>query len=169
MSGVVGEETSNNVKKVESFLARLRGLSGRVATQMRGDFTTLASINALQDSLKLSNQFRGTIKDTFTLSDSIRKLGGVFGIAHKDFTKFQTSVGQVAAEASVVSNEGVSRRRAFSAQYNDRARHHQGRPRLVRAASWLGKCAEVGDLAYLRPHLRNPSLREVLAVGGLCP
>jgi hypothetical protein len=114
MSGVVGEETSNNVKKVESFLARLRGLSGRVATQMRGDFTTLASINALQDSLKLSNQFRGTIKDTFTLSDSIRKLGGVFGIAHKDFTKFQTSVvkglGEMGLSSDVAARtlEGLS-------------------------------------------------------------
>lgn len=88
----VSEGLANNTKKTETFLTKLSGLGGRVANQLRGDFKSLFAINALKDSLKLSDQFRGTVKEAFTLSDAIRKLGGVFGIAKGDFGKLQTNM-----------------------------------------------------------------------------
>lgn len=88
----IGDTHSEQVKKTSTFLGNLRSMSGRVADQLRGDFRSLLSINALKDGLKLSEQFRGSIKEAVTLSDTIRKLGNVFGIASGDFTSFQTKM-----------------------------------------------------------------------------
>lgn len=88
----VGKEFNNNVKQTEGFLSNLRSFGRRVADQLRGDFRSLASLNAIGDSLKLSNQFRGSIQETVNLSDTIRKLGRTFGIATQDFSKFQSSM-----------------------------------------------------------------------------
>lgn len=89
---VIGDSLNTQTKRTETFLGKLRSLSGRVADQMRGDFRSLLSINALGDSLKLSNQFRGAVSESITLGDTIRKLGTSFGIAKGNFAAFQTSL-----------------------------------------------------------------------------
>lgn len=94
--GKLGNETTENLqkntKKTENFLSNLRSLGRRVADQLRGDFKSLVGVNALSDSLKLSNQFKGSIAETISLSDAIRKLGTTFGIANKDFVSFQSDL-----------------------------------------------------------------------------
>jgi ElaB/YqjD/DUF883 family membrane-anchored ribosome-binding protein len=88
----VGEGVEKETKKTESFLTKLRSMAGRVANGMRGDFKSLISLNAIRDSLAISNQFRGAVKETFTLSDAIRKLGRTFGVADRDFAKLQSNL-----------------------------------------------------------------------------
>lgn len=90
----VSDNIKNNTKKTETFFGSLRNLGRRAADQLRGDFKSLISINALTDAFKLSNQFRGAISETVNLSDAIRKLGGTFGIAGKDFVSFQSRMTQ---------------------------------------------------------------------------
>lgn len=92
MGDDIGENLKNNAKKTENYLDKVRSLGRRVADQLRGDFKSLVGINALSDSLKLSNQFKGSIAETIGLSDAIRKLGGTFGIASKDFISFQSNM-----------------------------------------------------------------------------
>lgn len=88
----VAESMTKNTKRSERFLNDLRGMGRRVADQLRGDFKTLMSINALTDAMKLGQQFRGSIKETVALSDTIRKLGTTFNIASKDFSSFQNKM-----------------------------------------------------------------------------
>lgn len=110
----VGESFNKNVKKSENFLGNLRSLSRRIADQMRGDFKSLFAINAIQDSLKLSNQFKGSIAETVNLSDTIRKLSTTFGIASKDFVSFQSKMvkglGEIGMSSDVASRslQGLS-------------------------------------------------------------
>lgn len=110
----VAESINNRVKQTDRFLGSLRSLSGRVADQMRNDFKSLVSINAIGDSLRLSSQFRGSVQETFQLSDAIRKLGGVFKITGSEFTTLQTmmvrGLGEVGLSSDVAtrSMEGLA-------------------------------------------------------------
>lgn len=88
----VGEGVDKQVKKTEAGLNSMRSLAGRVAEQLRGDFKGLVSINAVRESLKITDQFRGSIKETFALSDSIRKFGTTFGVVGSDFASFQSKL-----------------------------------------------------------------------------
>lgn len=88
----VGDGLRGNVKRTETFFGQLRSLSRRVADQLRGDFKSLVSVNALTDALKLSGQFRQSVSETVELSDTIRKLGTTFGIASSQFASFQTKM-----------------------------------------------------------------------------
>lgn len=88
----IGDGLDDQARKTETYLERLRSFGGRVSDQLVRDFKALASINALAGSLKFSEMFRGSIKETVTLSDSIRKLGGTLGIARAEMSRFQDDV-----------------------------------------------------------------------------
>lgn len=83
---------SSNTKRVERFLDATRGVAARVSSQIMRDFKALASINAVQGAMSLSNQFKGTVTDSVSLSDTIRKLGTTFGIASSQFSNFQSKI-----------------------------------------------------------------------------
>lgn len=110
----IGDTLTEQTKKTTTFLEDLSGIGRRVADQLKGDFKALASLNAITGALKISEQFRGSIKETADLSDTIRKLGRTFGIASSDFTKFQTNVtkglGDIGLSSEVASKtlEGLS-------------------------------------------------------------
>lgn len=110
----VEEGLEDNTKRVDKFFSSLRGLSRRVADQLRGDFKSLVSINALGDSMKLSGQFRDSISETVSLSDKIRKLGTTFGIAKDQFSSFQAfltkGLGEIGMSSDVASRalDGLS-------------------------------------------------------------
>lgn len=110
----VEEGLEDNTKRVDKFFSSLRGLSRRVADQLRGDFKSLVSINALGDSMKLSGQFRDSISETVSLSDKIRKLGTTFGIAKDQFSSFQAfltkGLGEIGMSSEVASRalDGLS-------------------------------------------------------------
>ena len=99
----VAEGLNQNVKKTENFFTQLRSLSRRVADQLRGDFKSLISLNALTDALKLSNQLRQSLDQTVELSNTVRKLGTTFGIAGKDFVSFQTLMSEGLGELGLDS------------------------------------------------------------------
>lgn len=107
MGNDISDSMTQNTKRSERFLDSLRGMGRRVADQLRGDFKTLVSIQALGDSFKLANQFRGSLKETVALSDSIRKLGTTFGIASRDFMSFQgkmvKGLGEIGLSSDVAS------------------------------------------------------------------
>lgn len=110
----VEEGLKDNTKRVATFFGSLRSLSRRVGDQLRGDFKSLVSINAVSDSLKLSNQFKGTVSETISLSDKIRKLGSTFGIAKSQFASFQSymteGLGELGMSSDVATRvlEGLS-------------------------------------------------------------
>lgn len=110
----IGDNLTEQTKRTTTFLEDLSGVGRRVADQLKGDFKALASLNAISGALKLSEQFKNSIKETADLSDMIRKLGRTFGIASGDFVKFQTNVtkglGEIGLSSDVAAKtlEGLS-------------------------------------------------------------
>lgn len=110
----IGDNLTEQTKRTTTFLEDLSNIGRRVADQLKGDFKALASLNAVTGALKLSEQFRGSIKETAELSDTIRKLGRTFGIASSDFSKFQTNLtkglGEIGLSSDVAAKtlEGLS-------------------------------------------------------------
>lgn len=85
-------DLNKQIKKTENFFSQLSTLGRRTADQLKGDFKSLFGLNALGGALKLSNQFKGTISETVSLSDKIRKLADTFGIARSEFTAYQSAL-----------------------------------------------------------------------------
>lgn len=104
----VSKNVENNVKRTEGFFSKMTGFGRRVADQLRSDFKTLFSLEALQGSLKLSSNMKAAAAETVTLSDTVRKLGGTFGIAQRDFAGFQAKVqsglGEIGASSEAAAN-----------------------------------------------------------------
>lgn len=92
MGDDVGKNVKGNTRQVQNGLQQLQGYGRRVADQMRQDFASLFSMQSLGAGLKLSNQFGGSIKEAVSLSDTVRRLGSIFGIAQKDFASFQSDM-----------------------------------------------------------------------------
>ncbi len=139
MGDAVGDGLEDNVKKTEKFLGNLRGLGRRVADQLRGDFKSLLSVNALKSSLQLSDQFKGSLKETVKLSDAIRKLGNTFGIAKTDFSSFQTLLTKGLGEI------GMSTEVATRALDGLSTTPVRGQENLLGYASTSGQLASVGS------------------------
>lgn len=81
-----------STKQAENFMARLGGLGKRTLKNLGDDFKALGSLNAIRESLKMSDKFRDRIMQTMTLNDAIRKMGASFGVAQNNFGKFQTAL-----------------------------------------------------------------------------
>ncbi len=144
----VADGLQKNVKNTEVFFGNLRGLSRRVADQLRGDFKSLLSINALKDAAGISNIFRKNVAETFELSNAIRKLGSVFGIAGDDFAAFQTKITQGLGEVGLSSEVAT---RALGGLSQTQVR---GQDNLVQYAAQSGMLSSItreegkeGDIA----------------------
>jgi hypothetical protein len=102
-----GEAVEDQTKKTERFFERMKRSGASVARSIKDDFKALMGLNAIGDSLKISNQFRGAIKEVFELSDGIRKYGTALGIASQDFGKFQSEMirglGKIGLSSDVAS------------------------------------------------------------------
>lgn len=99
----VGEGLNQQAKKTERFLTNLQAVGGRVAHQLRQDFKSLAALNFVTGSLKFSEMFRGSVAESFKLSDSIRKLGSILGVAENRFTAFQSKMMRGLGELGISS------------------------------------------------------------------
>lgn len=103
-----GKSFEDQTKKAESFMSRLGSLTRNVGKRLGDDFKALMSVEALQGALSLTNQFKGSLKETLSLSDGIRKLGGHFGIARENFVSFQNTLtrgmGQIGASSEAAAN-----------------------------------------------------------------
>lgn len=106
-SKAAGESIENQAKKTETFLDRMKTNARSVARTMKEDFRALLSLNALTDSLKLSNQFKGAITEVFELTDSIKKFGTALGINARDFGSFESmmikGLGKIGLSSEVAS------------------------------------------------------------------
>jgi len=106
-----GEETSEaikaNTKETETFFGNLRTFGRRVSDQLKRDFKSLVSVESLGAGLKISSQFRDSVSETVQLSDVIRKLGPVFGMAERDFVSLQKTItdglGEIGLSSDVAS------------------------------------------------------------------
>lgn len=110
----VGESHEKQTRKTETYLGKLSSLSKRIASSIVDDFKVLMGAAGISEGLKLGSTFRDSIKESFALTDSIRKLGGVFGIAESRFAAFQTKLTQglgdigLSSEAAVNALKGLS-------------------------------------------------------------
>lgn len=102
-----------STKQAENFMARLGGLGKKTLKNLGDDFKALFSLGAIKESLKMSDKFRDRAMQVMTLNDAIRKMGNSFGIASKDFGKFQASLQKglgdvgVSSEAAANALEGL--------------------------------------------------------------
>lgn len=103
------EVLRNTGKQTEQTIKNSSSVMRRMANQLYSDFKSLMSLQALQKGLALSNQFSGAISESITLSDTIRRLGGSFGIARENFGKFQSDL------AKGLGNIGASSESASAA------------------------------------------------------
>lgn len=110
--GTLGKKTQDTLetatKKTESSIKRSGALMRRMASQLYSDFKALMSLESLQAGLKLSNQFKGAVTETVKLSDTVRRLGGSFGIARDSFGKFHGALsrglGDIGASSEAAAN-----------------------------------------------------------------
>lgn len=84
-----GETYQDQTKKVENYFDKMARTTRSVGSRLKDDFKALMSVEALAGGMKLSSQFKNSIGDTISLNDTIRKLGGTFGIAGSSFAAFQ--------------------------------------------------------------------------------
>lgn len=108
MSKGVGKEVKDQTKQVEDQLNKTQSFGRRVADQLKKDFQALFAVQSLGAGLKLSEQFSGSIRESITLSDTVRKLGGIFGIAGNEFIHFQNlmqqGLGEIGASSESAAN-----------------------------------------------------------------
>lgn len=104
----------DGTKKTEKFFQNMKDFGRRSLQQLVGDFKALGAVQALAGGLSLANQFKGSIKETLSLSDAIRKLGASLGISGKDFAAFQSKMtkglGDIGLSSEVAANalQGLS-------------------------------------------------------------
>lgn len=103
-----GDAITDQTNRTNTFFSQMQNFGRRVAGQLKSDFQSLLSINALGGALKLSEQFRGSIKETVNLSDTIRKLGATFGMAQKDFAGFQTAITKGLGDIGLSSEQAAN-------------------------------------------------------------
>jgi hypothetical protein len=113
-AGNVGKSTQKQIKNTETFLGKLRGMMGSAAKAMSDDFKALFSMAGITEGLKLGNMFRDNIKETFELSDTIRKLANVFGIAEGRFVDFQSNLTHGLGEIGLSSESAINSLKGLS-------------------------------------------------------
>lgn len=135
----VGGEQTRQIRQTGGFLSSLGGLSKRVARSIGDDFKTALNLGSLKAGLSLGNQFKENIAQTITLSDQVRKLGNVFGIANSRFSDFQAKLvkglGQVGLSSDAATNslKGLAETQV------------RGEDNLVEYSKVAGQLASVGQ------------------------
>lgn len=108
------EGLERTAKKTENTIKGSGSLLRRLAGQLTSDFKALFAMNAIQGAMKLSSQFSGAVKESIMLSDTIRRLGGSFGVASNEFGKFQAKLARglgdigASSEAAAEALEGLA-------------------------------------------------------------
>ena len=100
----IGEGVRKQTRDTITMMERLRELGKAVLGGLKDDFKALAGINALQGALALNKQFQGSIKESISLSDTIRKLGATFGISQDKFSSFKSKLVQGMGEIGASSD-----------------------------------------------------------------
>lgn len=104
----VGKEVEGQTNKVKNALNEMQNFGRRVADQLKRDFSTLGSLQSLSSGIALGGQLTGSIKESIKLSDTISRLGSIFGIARTDFSSFQSQMTQGLAEIGASSESAAN-------------------------------------------------------------
>lgn len=156
----VGDSTKKNAKDVEGALTKMLNVGRRVANSLKQDFRALLSINALGGALKLSEQFRGSIKETLSLNDTIRRLGGTLGVAQNNFASFQAKMTKGLGEIGL-SSDVAARALEGLAQTNVR-----GEEALLAYSKAAGQLASIGGQKGQEGNIAGGIARVITARGG---
>jgi hypothetical protein len=135
-----GKMTEKQVKKTETMLGKLRNMSSRVASSMADDFKALMSAAGISEGLKLGGMFRSSIAETFALSDAIRKLSQVFGIAESRFVSFQSNLTKGLGEIGLSSESAVNALKGLSET------QVRGEEQLIEYAKLAGQLSSLGGV-----------------------
>lgn len=104
----IGKGLEDTGKKNEKNISASALLMRRVLQQLKDDFRTLASINAIGQSLKISEQFRGSVKESITLNDTIRKIHSSMGMTISQAAQLESRLvsvfGKIGAGSEAASN-----------------------------------------------------------------
>ena len=110
----VDDGITTTMRNTQTKIEQSGSLMKRVFAGLKDDVKALLGVSALAGGLKLSNTMRGTISDTIQLSDTVRKLSGVFKIAERDQAGFIGSMtkglGQIGlgSDAAARALEGLA-------------------------------------------------------------
>lgn len=88
----IGDSTNEQTKKVSGAMKIMSDMGKRVFGQLGKDMKAMVSMNSLLNGFQMNQQFRNTAKETVTLSDAIRKLGGYYGVAASRASDFQSKL-----------------------------------------------------------------------------
>lgn len=156
----VDKEFNDNAKKTETYLDSIASMARRLKDRIVGDFKSLVSLESLSSGLKLSNQFKGSIEQTVDLSNSIRKLGSVFGIAEGDFSSFQTMMTKGLGEIGLASDVAA---RTLEGLAETPVR---GQKNLLEYSKTAGQLASVGREKGKEGDIAKSLARVIQARGG---
>lgn len=110
----VGKQVSDQTAVVSGALNKMRTLAKSIAGQIKDDFKTLFSVNAMLGGLKLNEQFSGSIKQAVQLNDTMRSLAPIFGMTQDKAERFKRALVSnlsdigVGAEAAANALQGLS-------------------------------------------------------------
>lgn len=85
----VGETFNKASKKTENSINDMASRSRQVLNNLKQDFKTLLNFQGVMAGFKLSEQFKGTITQSVSLGNTIRKVGETFGWTKKQFLDMQ--------------------------------------------------------------------------------
>lgn len=133
----IGDTTEKQIKKTETMLGKIRGMGSAVAKGMSEDFKAMLNLAGFAGGLKMGKIFGGSIKETFELTDAIRKLGGIFGIAQSNFISFQTKIVDGLASVGLGADVAVQALKGLSET------QVRGEDRIIEYAKALGMLASI--------------------------
>lgn len=103
----VTENVRNTTKKTKNYFGQLSKMGKDVSRSLKDDFKALLSLEAIGSSLKITEQFKGSIKQAINLSDQIRKMGDSFGIADNKRSQFHKNMIDGLGELGLASEVGA--------------------------------------------------------------
>lgn len=106
-SKVVSESLGDQAKKTEKNFDRLKKFTRNLFTDLKNDFKALASVQSLVAGMKMSEQFRGSLKQAVNLYDAIRKLGPTLNISGESAGKFASKVMKALGDVGIESDAAV--------------------------------------------------------------
>lgn len=163
----IGETTKQVAKTVNDQVAvaqggmnKLRKFAKDVANNLKNDFKNIFAVNALSSGLKLNEQFTGSIKQAVILSDTIRRLAPVFGMAEDRAAKFRSTLVKGLSEIGVGSEAAAH---ALEGLANTNVR---GEKNLTEYAKVASELASISGQQGQEANVSGGLARVVVAQGG---
>lgn len=135
-SGNVISDTSNKTMQV---LTKLQGLTSTIGKKMGDNFKAMFSAMGIAQGLKMGAIFGDSVKEAFQLSDQIRKLSSIFGIAENRFVGFQAKLVKGLGEIGLSSDSASNALKGLAET------QVRGEDALVEYSKLAGQLASIGQ------------------------